>query len=56
MSDSSVSIAHTVVPTSSVDVSETPTVLLVLLEVFLSGSNICGLARLECFSLHWFSL
>ena len=56
MSDSVSIIVHTVVSTSSVDVSETPTVLLVLLEVFLSGSNVCGLGRLECSSLHWFSL
>ena len=54
MSDS-VSITHTVVSTS-VDVSETPT-LFVFLESLLSGSNVCGLVRLKySFSLYWFSL
>ena len=54
MSDS-VSITHTVVSTS-VDVSETPTVLVVL-EIFLRGTNVCGLVRLKCSpSLYWFSL
>ena len=43
MSDSSVAITHTVVSTS-VDVSDTPTVL-VFLEVLLSESNVCGLVR-----------
>ena len=55
MSDSVSTITHTVVSTS-VDVSETPT-LLVFLESLLSGSNVCGLVRLKySFSLYWFSL